>query len=118
MNLKELRKSRNLTQAEVASMLSTSQSNYCKYEQGKVDPDINTLKKLAECLHATIDSIVGHEVPYLLDKSTLSKEQNEIINEIRGLSNEDCQRVSAYIAGLKQGKQDQEYIIKRFRGEA
>lgn len=118
MNLKEIRKSKNLTQAEVALMLNTSQSNYCKYEQGKVDPDINTLKKLAECLHTTVDNIIEHDVPYLLDKSTLSKEQNDIINEIRGLSNEDCQRVSAYIAGLKQGKQDQEYIIKKFKGEA
>lgn len=118
MNLKKLRKSKNLTQAEVALMLNTSQSNYCKYEQGKVDPDINTLKKLADCLHTTVDNIIEHDVPYLLDKSMLSNEQNNAINEIRKLSNDDCLRVIAYIAGLKQGKQDQEYIIKKFKGEA
>ena len=54
----------------------------------------------------------------LISLGLKAKEQNDIINEIRGLSNEDCQRVSAYIAGLKQGKQDQEYIIKKFRSEA
>lgn len=117
MKLKELI-NKTTTQAQVAKDLNLTPQTLNNYINGKTDPDIKTLIRIADYFHTTVDHIIEHDVPYLLDKSMLSNEQNNAINEIRKLSNDDCLRVIAYIAGLKQGKQDQEYIIKKFKGEA
>ncbi len=45
--LKLLRKEKGLTQAEVAKVLNTNQSQYGKYENGKTNLSIENAKKLA-----------------------------------------------------------------------
>ena len=117
MKIKEFRLKNNFSQQEIAKLLNTSQSNYSKYERNEIEPDIQTLKKLADCFHTTIDSLLEHEVPYLLDKSILNNEQNNLINKIIDLNKEQCMLVDAYIEGLKVGQKKQEDIIKRLKGE-
>lgn len=61
IRLKELRKKKNLLQKDIANMLKISTSAYGFYEQGKREPDYETLKKLANYFKVSID--------YLLDRS-------------------------------------------------
>ena len=57
--LKEIREDRDLLQKDVAEFLNISQTNYSKYELGKINIPINTLKKLALFFDTSIDYLLG-----------------------------------------------------------
>ena len=58
-HLRGLREDRDLSQAEMAEMLSIAQTTYSDYELGKINVPIDILKKLAVYFDTSID--------YLLD---------------------------------------------------
>ena len=57
--LKELRKSRQLSQITLAKKISASQSMVTKWETGKRQPTKEALLALAECFGVTVDYLVG-----------------------------------------------------------
>ena len=57
--LKLLRKEKGLTQAEVAKVLNTNQSQYGKYENGKTNLSIENAKKLAEYFEVSVPYLLG-----------------------------------------------------------
>ncbi len=59
--LKEERKKRNLTQAEVSKKLSLSQSAYAKYETGDAIPTTESLIKLADFYNLSVDYLLGRK---------------------------------------------------------
>lgn len=69
--LKLIRKSKGLTQTEVAKYIGISQNNYSYWENGKVKIDNETLIKLAEYFNVTVDYILGRE-PSEADKKITS----------------------------------------------
>lgn len=117
MKIKELRIKSNFSQQEIAKLLNTSQSNYSKYERNEIEPDIQTLIKLADYFHTTVDNLIDHKVPYLVDKSCYTDEQQMLIDEIANLDREQCRLTKAYIDGLNEGKRRQEELIKKLRGD-
>lgn len=119
MNLKKIRLSREKTQVEVANAVHLTQFTYSNYENGKTEPTIETLINLANYYKVTIDELVGHNVPYLLDKSLMTEEDLAIIEEIKTLDTMQKIKILSYIDGLKAGKEKQEQILQRFqnRGE-
>lgn len=58
--LKMYRTKHNLTQKMVAEAIGISLRGYQQYEQGKFQPNIEKLIKLADLYHITIDELVGH----------------------------------------------------------
>ena len=58
--IKELRLKKNWKQSELAHMLQISQNTLSYWEQGKYQPDIETLKKLAEIFLVSVDYLIGH----------------------------------------------------------
>lgn len=116
MILKQKRHEHNLSQTELAKVTGVSQKSISNYEKGISDPDIETLVKFADYFHITVDSLIGHEVPYLLDKSLLSLEQSQLIDKIVKLTREQCMMTDAYIEGLLKGQQNRENIIAKIRG--
>ncbi|WP_206460594.1 helix-turn-helix domain-containing protein [Anaerovorax sp. IOR16] len=79
--LKELRKEKKLTQAQVAEHLDVSVSTYTKYETGVNEPDITMIKKIAKFFNVSIDYLLG-ESTYLNTtenlEAVLSKDQQEL----------------------------------------
>ena len=59
--LKKLRKEKGLTQADLAKVLNTNQSQYGKYENGKTNLSIENAKNVAEYFGVTIDYLLGSE---------------------------------------------------------
>ena len=59
IRLKELRKSLNLTQEEVAKKLNIKQNTYSQYENFQREPSIELLIRLAKLFDTSIDYIVG-----------------------------------------------------------
>lgn len=65
--LKDLREDRDLKQVQVAKMINISQTNYSKYELGKINIPIETLIKLAYFYNTSIDyilNITNTKTPY------------------------------------------------------
>lgn len=59
--LKELRKSNNLTQEELAKKLNISRVNYTRYETGKVRPDYETIIKIADFYDISLDELFNRK---------------------------------------------------------
>ncbi len=59
--IKELRKEKNLSQTELASLLFTSQDTISLWERGKSYPDVLSLIKMTEIFGVSSDYILGIE---------------------------------------------------------
>lgn len=59
VNLKRARKSSKMTQQQVADILNTSRSNITKYENGLLEPNIETIGLLAELYNVSTDWLFG-----------------------------------------------------------
>lgn len=57
--LKDVREDRDLTQADIAKLLDTTQEQISKYETGKQLMGIDKYIKLAEFYNISIDYLVG-----------------------------------------------------------
>lgn len=57
--LKEERKAQKLTQDDVAKQISKSRATYARYETGEREPDIETLKHLANTFKTSVDYLIG-----------------------------------------------------------
>lgn len=62
MRLKETRESLGLSQSEVARKLGVSRQSYNFYENGKRDPDTDTLERIADLLNVSVDYLLGRDV--------------------------------------------------------
>lgn len=59
-NLKLLRTEKRISQQKVAEFLDTSQQSINKYENHNIEPDINTLKRLADFFDTSVDYLIGY----------------------------------------------------------
>ena len=49
-NIKAIRQSKNMTQEELAGKIYTTRQTVSNYEKGRSDPDLETIKRIAEAL--------------------------------------------------------------------
>lgn len=118
MKLKEIRKKSGKSQVEIAKDLQISQQNICRYENQQIEPDINTLIKLADYFKTTVDYLIDHDVPYQINKYALTDTQLELIEMIQNLNEANCNLVKAYLIGLLTAEEEKQNIIKKFtKGE-
>jgi len=59
--LKELRIDKEVSQKKVAEEIGISQSVYCDYENGKVEPTASIIIKLANYFNVSTDYLLGKE---------------------------------------------------------
>ena len=57
--IKDLREDRDLSQADIAKIIGTTQQQYSKIETGKADISGEKLNKLAEYYNISVDYILG-----------------------------------------------------------
>lgn len=87
----ELRKQKKLTQEAVAKKLGIPRGTYSNYELGKREPDLETLKRIADFHGVSIDELLGREA-YSAAKGTPSvAKENELDyqtleNELSGIT--------------------------------
>lgn len=94
-NLRKLRTEKKITQQQLADVIGTSQQSINKYENHRVEPDINTLMKLADYFHTTVDYLVGHTLlkEALEETLELTREEYGFIQEYRKLTNEERESI-------------------------
>ena len=59
-NLRELRKEKNLTQAQLAKRLGVSKGTVAMWEVGQREPKFEMLKKIANLFSESTDYILGY----------------------------------------------------------
>lgn len=99
--LRNLRESRKLTQANMASILEIERSTYTKYESGKSKPDSIMLNKIADYFDVSIDYLLGRtSIPNLQRLKNKEKSCHNI--DVSGLSDEAIRQVEDYVEFVKQ----------------
>ena len=107
-NLRYLRKKAGMTQADLAKKLHVRQYNISDYEIGRIEPSIETLCKMADIFHVSIDYLVGRrskdydeesepmKKPTKSPKSSIEEDKylNLIGNDIKGLDANQKRAVS------------------------
>lgn len=80
-NLKKLRNEQGISQRELADIIMVSQQSINKYENHNIEPDIDTLIKIADYFDVSIDYLVGRKFnsKYLKD-SQLNLCREDLLN--------------------------------------
>lgn len=92
IRLKELRIASGKTQAELAVALDMAPSTVGMYEQGRREPDADTLAKIAQYFSVSIDYLLGQE-------ASTNKEEyvDDIMEMYKDLPEDKKEQVKAFI---------------------
>ncbi|MCF6298100.1 MAG: helix-turn-helix transcriptional regulator [Flavobacteriaceae bacterium] len=74
--ISNLRKSKNWSQADLASKSKISQVMVGKYERGDAIPSIEVAKKIADAFEVSLDYLIGEGQNVTFDKKTIQRIQN------------------------------------------
>ena len=88
--LKKLRLERGLSQPDIARQLEIPLATYRSYEQGKREPNNETVLKISNILNTSADYLLGGndiKVPDI--NATLTKEEQQFINNFISLNTEE-----------------------------
>ena len=123
-NLKKLRKSYDVSQAEVANALGIKPASYRNWENARAMPSISMLCELAKMFKVTINTICGIEMntegsytvssPNDYNKSIygeskiteLDAYEKQLIMQIRRLTNDDKRKVGECIKDLLKDSEE------------
>ncbi|HEN0224822.1 TPA: helix-turn-helix transcriptional regulator [Streptococcus agalactiae] len=118
--LKELRKEKGLTQAELAKVLNTNQSQYGKYENGKTNLRLENSKILADFFGVSTPYLLGlDETSTLKDPGSTKEVWKGFAKILQGKSSIDNKitkwtpfgdELSLIISELNQSEQLADYI--------
>ena len=80
-NIKKFRTAKQMTQDELAQQLNVTRQAVSNWENGKTQPDIETLHKIAEILDVTIEGLI-----YGAKQTTTIVKNTTVQNATKGLS--------------------------------
>ena len=72
-NIKNIRKSGEISRKDLSLELGISVHTLSKYEQGQREPNILMLNKISEALEVSIDNIIGNNLIAFIDSPTKKK---------------------------------------------
>ena len=67
--IRENRRKMGLTQIELAQKLNISQGSLSGYETGRIEPDVTTMRKMADLFGVTLDELFGETAPSIEEMS-------------------------------------------------
>lgn len=115
--IKLYRENQKMTQNEIAALLNVSTATVSKYESGALEPNIESLKKLAELFQITVDELINEEEKFDVSKINVLevlREQKEM--KLKGNLYHNTQIIFAYntnhIEGSKLTEDQTRYIYE------
>ncbi|ACV57523.1 helix-turn-helix domain-containing protein [Alicyclobacillus acidocaldarius] len=106
--LAQLRRSKGLSQYALAEQLKMTRGQIANYEQGTREPDIETLKKLADFFDVSIDFLVLGK-PNVSDFNGLTNEVKRTLEALSQMSVEKQQEVADFAEYLRS-KEEQPVV--------
>jgi transcriptional regulator with XRE-family HTH domain len=99
IRLRALRKEKNMTQEELAKLINSTKANISKYETGKVEPNIETIRFFAEFFDVSID--------YLLGESNV-RHQHDVLafHTTEDLTEEEWEEIKSYVNYIRSKRDD------------
>lgn len=88
-NLRKLREESRVTQKQLAEAIGVSQQSINKYENHNIEPDIETLIRIAEYFYTSVDYLVGQRAGHhekTGGRSGLSSEEEKLLTFYRKLT--------------------------------
>ena len=96
-NLKRLRIEAGVSQKSLAEAIGVSQQSINKYENHKIEPDIETLIRIADYFKTSVDYLVGHthfrEPMTLTSAHQWSKKQLSLISAYQMLNKREQESI-------------------------
>lgn len=82
--LKGLRAGQNLTQSEFAKIIGVSRSTIGMYEQGKREPDFETMERVADYFNVPLETFTGKNVTatFKINNPSRKIESKKLVNSI------------------------------------
>lgn len=80
--LKNLRKSRNMTQKKLADKLHITEATVSRYESGTANPTFETMRSIAAIFNVTMDYLYGMENSTSISTVNLSGKQADILRKL------------------------------------
>lgn len=103
-NLKRLRKTSNISQKALADVIGVSQQSINKYENHNIEPDIETMIRLADYFNTSVDFLIGHtDIPHRIEPVApcdLNEREAAVIDGYRRLTEKQRQSVELMIETL------------------
>ena len=91
MRLIELRKTKQMSQAEISKMLNVTQRTYSAYELQQTEPNIKTMITLADFYNVSLDYLIGRDFAEAKDSN-----DQEILEVFRKLDISGKAKVLGY----------------------
>lgn len=100
-NLKALREVAGVSQKQLAEAIGVSQQSINKYENHNIEPDVETLIRIADFFNTSVDYLIGH-TPFRrkienVTAHELNDEESKIIEKYRKLSKKQQSCVATVI---------------------
>jgi transcriptional regulator with XRE-family HTH domain len=112
--LSELRDRRGYTQEELANLLGISRAALSHYEKNRREPDFETLTKVADLFHVSIDYLIGRtDHP----EKVLDPEVRDFVDNLELSDADILQKFSLTIDGRKLSAEEAKRFIAFIRAE-
>ena len=100
-NLKKLREEKGISQRQLADVISVSQQSINKYENHNIEPDIDTLIKMADYFDTSVDYLIGHSKLRrkieIVNSYDLNMEESKLMDGYRKLSRKQRKSIELII---------------------
>lgn len=91
LRIRTMRKSRNMTQEDLARAIDQSASSITMYETGRREPDLETLEAMADVFNVTLGSIISGEPR--IESPIFIPDTEKYTKVIRYMTDEDYESV-------------------------
>ena len=100
--LKDYRKSKEITQEEMSKILNLGSTTYKNYENNITEPNIETLIKLADFFHVSIDELVGRPTS-IINKMVLTERQQSVVDKVLQMNDKQVEMTELFIDTMMNG---------------
>lgn len=102
--IRELRIDHNLSQLDLANKIESNQRQISKWENGVIEPNIESLVKLADYFEVTTDYLLGrsNDVGVILTNANLTEYQRTLLAVVNQLPHDDQFQVLGFAQALAQ----------------
>lgn len=102
MKLNHLMNEKKIKQHDLAELLNISRSAIYKYQQGKAEPSISMLIKIADYFDVSLDYLCERQNKNVIQTSGLSKNKKELLESIISMPEEQVYALLGYIARMQE----------------